>query len=158
MKATKMDSRLPTPAEGSRHPFLRLAFISIGTAVATLLAIIAFAVLTGDYAAVSVRLPIETYHEALVAYQRDRERSREPVPNEIALTDLVRSGYLPPEVEDGFAPAKIFFVNDEKRLPQNILVRAVLPNGEQIWLLEDGSVQQLSADRIATLLRKPGIQ
>lgn len=67
-----------------------------------------------------------------------------PVPATVSLQDLVDRGLLAEADVAGFAglDLNVSLAVDETR-PQEVLIRARLPDGQEVVALADGSVQQL---------------
>ncbi len=81
---------------------------------------------------------------ATQAYARDLKASGATVPASVPLQELVARGFLNAEDVIGFRGLEVTvsLTADETR-PQQILIRARLPDGYELAVFADGSVQQL---------------
>lgn len=88
------------------------------------------------------------------SYARDASRQGTRLPSEVALSELVATGYLSAEDIAAFAGmegAISLHANEEQ--PQSILFWVRGRDGVTIALLGDGSIQQLPAGRFDSLRR-----
>jgi hypothetical protein len=82
--------------------------------------------------------------EALQAFSKNRMANKLPLPESIALKDLVAAGYLSNEDARPFDGVEVtFFTRARADNPQSILIRARLQDGTVFGVLGDGSIQQL---------------
>ena len=98
----------------------------------------------------STPLNFDQVSPAIAAYTRDKQND---IPQEVSLRELVDLGYLPRETIQTKEEIFVNLKNPSNHLPQDVLMRAVYPDGDQIVLLGDGSVQQWSEERAKTALR-----
>jgi len=91
---------------------------------------------------------------ALVKYVGDYRSRGKPLPLSVTIDDLVQSGYLQP------ADARIFkgvsivvFGAADETTSQNLLVAALLPDGNIVAVMADGSVQHITRARYETYLQ-----
>lgn len=82
-----------------------------------------------------VYLAARAYQQALVAQGR-------PVPRTVSLADLTREGFYSPQQAAKFEgyDVTVSLVADENH-PQDVLMRVRFPNGDELAVLCDGSVQ-----------------
>ena len=77
------------------------------------------------------------------AYAADLRAKGLPVPDEVPLTELVERQFLRPEDIRGTEGTEVrVALQPHDAPPTQVLVRATLPSGQQIVLLNDGSVQE----------------
>jgi hypothetical protein len=96
---------------------------------------------------------------ALQAFARDRTASGGELPVDVSLEDLVRGGYLTSNDVRAFAGMEVTFSTQLDAIPQSILARARMPDGQFVCLLADGSVQGFTASGLRRALdnsRQPG--
>src|SRR6267142_808689 len=80
---------------------------------------------------------------ALQAFAHDRVARNQPLPPSVSLPDLVAGGYLTTNDVRAFQGMEISFsTSADDTYPQSILAVARTPDGNEIVLLADGSVQQ----------------
>lgn len=85
---------------------------------------------------------------ALEAFLREQAASGRPAPPEVPLQDLVQRGYLTTNDVSTFEGMEVtFFTKFDATRPQTILARARTPDGQVLYLMADGSVQQFSGAR-----------
>jgi hypothetical protein len=79
------------------------------------------------------------------AYTRDLQDRKQPVPKSVTLEDLVAHHFLKPEEIAAFRgmSATIMLTSSESN-PQTVLMRVHIPDGGDIVLLGNGSVQQVA--------------
>jgi hypothetical protein len=79
------------------------------------------------------------------AYTRDLQVRKQPIPKSVTLEDLAASHFLKPEEIAAFRGlnATIMLTSTQSN-PQTVLMRVHFPDGGEILLLGDGSVQQVS--------------
>jgi hypothetical protein len=78
------------------------------------------------------------------AYRQWLEAQGQPVPPVVRLEDLVKRGYLRPEDIQAFVGLRVAIsLAADDAQPQEVLVCAQFPNGEEIVTLADGSVQRV---------------
>ncbi|MHB9008863.1 MAG: hypothetical protein ACYDC1_18285 [Limisphaerales bacterium] len=82
---------------------------------------------------------------ATQAYRQDLQQQGVTLPPTVNLQELLRRGLLQPDDVRGFdgVEVAISLTADESR-PQEVLLRARLPKGDELVVLADGSVQQLN--------------
>ena len=81
---------------------------------------------------------------ALQRYCAEKRAAGVQLPSEISVRELVAHGYLSKEDVRGFEKMEVVISLDaDETKPQQILVRARLPDGTVQTLMGDGSVQQL---------------
>ena len=82
---------------------------------------------------------------AVQAFSRDERARGEAMPTSVALSELIRKGYITRDEVRAFDGMDVTFslTADETR-PQSVLVRARLPDGSTVIVLGDGSAQQVS--------------
>jgi|KBSSwiStaDraftv2_1062776.scaffolds.fasta_scaffold119103_2 hypothetical protein len=83
--------------------------------------------------------------EAVQGFCRDQRTTGKAIPENIALRELVASGYLKAgdvRAFDGIE-VTIYTTGDETR-PQSVLIRARLPDGTEMLGLADGSTAQVT--------------
>ena len=84
---------------------------------------------------------------ALQAFGRDRAAGGQPLPLTISLSDLVAGGYLSVNDVAAFRGADVtFYTSVDVRSPHAILARARMPDGTELVVLADGSVQGLAPE------------
>ncbi|MBI2925656.1 MAG: hypothetical protein HYY24_08125 [Verrucomicrobia bacterium] len=90
------------------------------------------------------RVNAEKIIAAIQAYARDLKASGATVPASVSLQELIARGLLKADDVSGFRGLEVTvsLTADETR-PQEILLRARLPDGHEVAVLADGSVQQL---------------
>lgn len=78
------------------------------------------------------------------AYTRDLQARKQPVPKSVTLEDLAAGHFLKPEEIAVFRGmnATVTLTSTESA-PQTVLMRVHFPDGADILLLADGSVQQV---------------
>jgi hypothetical protein len=86
---------------------------------------------------------------ALVAaardYTRDLQARKQPIPKSVTLEELVALHFLQPGEIEAFRGLKATIVlTADESSPQAVLMRVRLPEGGEIVLLGDGSVQQVA--------------
>jgi hypothetical protein len=84
---------------------------------------------------------------AIVAAARDYTRglrlNKQPVPQSVTLEELVALHYLTPEQVEAFRGLKATIqLSTDDRGPKAVLMRVRMPDGEEVKLLADGSVQE----------------
>ncbi len=84
---------------------------------------------------------------AIVSAARDYTRAvqlrKEPLPKSITLEELVALHYLKPEQAEAFRGLKAtVMLSSEDRSPKAVVMRVVMPDGGEVKLLSDGSVQE----------------
>jgi len=84
---------------------------------------------------------------AIVAAARDYTRAvqlrKEPLPKSITLEELVALNYLKPEQVEAFRGLKAtIMLSSEDSSPKVVVMRVVMPDGGEVKLLSDGSVQE----------------
>jgi hypothetical protein len=78
------------------------------------------------------------------AYRQSLEAQGQPVPPMVRLEDLVRRGYLRPEDIQAFGGLRVTIsLAADDTQPQEVLVCAQFPNGDEVVTLADGSVQRV---------------
>jgi hypothetical protein len=74
-------------------------------------------------------------------YTRDVRLRKEPVPKSVTLEDLIALHYLKPEQGEAFRGLKAtIMLSSEDRGPITVVMRVVMPDGGEVKLLSDGSV------------------
>jgi len=85
---------------------------------------------------------------AVHAYVWDLQARRMPVPESVTLEQLVQAGFLRHEDAKAFDGMEVSFaLHPNPDRPQESIIRVRMPNGEQLAVLGDGSVQELSRKR-----------
>ena len=81
-------------------------------------------------------------YQAARAYKQALELKGQPVPETVSLAELTRAGFFSPSQAQAFDGYEITvsLVADESR-PQDVLMRVRFPNGDEVVVLCDGSVQ-----------------
>ena len=81
-------------------------------------------------------------YQAALAYKQALQAKAQPVPESVSLAELTRAGFFSPSQAQAFDGYEITvsLVADESR-PQDVLMRVRFPNGDEIVVLCDGSVQ-----------------
>src|SRR5580658_6779617 len=75
-------------------------------------------------------------------YTRDVRLRKEPVPKSVTLEELVALHYLKPEQGEAFRGLKAtVMLSTEERGPKAVVMRVVMPDGGEVKLLSDGSMQ-----------------
>jgi hypothetical protein len=83
---------------------------------------------------------------AVAAYKHVLEGSGTPVPDTVSLAQLLNRGLLKPEDVRAFAGWQVSIsLKADEAAPQAVLMRARRPDGDQLVLLTDGSVQQVKS-------------
>jgi hypothetical protein len=78
------------------------------------------------------------------SYTRDLQARKEPVPKSVTLEDLAAHHFLKPEEIAAFRGMNATVtLTSTKSSPQTVLMRVHLPEGGDVVLLADGSVQQV---------------
>jgi len=81
---------------------------------------------------------------ALRAFSGDHAARGHQLPSAVSLRELVAGHYLSTADVRGFDGVEVTFsLTTEESRPQQIMIRARLPDGREIAQLADGSVQQL---------------
>jgi len=81
---------------------------------------------------------------ALQAFSRDRFIHGMRLPSTVSLSELVAGGYLSTNDVHAFEGIEVTFSNvTNSQNPREIMVRARLPDGSVLTLMEDGTVQTL---------------
>jgi hypothetical protein len=76
-------------------------------------------------------------------YTRDVRLRKEPVPKSVTLEELVALHYLKPEQGEAFRGLKAtVMLSTEDRSPKAVVMRVVMPDGGELKLMSDGSVQE----------------
>jgi hypothetical protein len=82
---------------------------------------------------------------AAQSYTRDLQARKQPIPKSVSLDDLVAAHFLRPEEVAAFRGMKAtVMLTTEANNPQFVLMRVHFPDGSDIALMGDGSVQQLT--------------
>jgi hypothetical protein len=82
---------------------------------------------------------------AIHAYSLDAKEHNSNLPFSISLQELIIKGFLKHEDVSAFDGMKVtVYLNVDEATPQAVLMRAQLPDGNQIVALADGSVQQVA--------------
>lgn len=101
----------------------------------------------------AIRIP-----NALAEYVRDLHHQGKPVPPAVRLEELIQGGYLQEEEVRVFKGAKVTFYRDaDETRPQGILMTVEDASGSMHVLLADGSLQQLTPQRLKLTLRNFGL-
>ncbi|HEY3853784.1 MAG TPA: hypothetical protein VGO67_05260 [Verrucomicrobiae bacterium] len=81
---------------------------------------------------------------AAIAYTRSLVARKQPIPKIVALSELVRLGFLKPADVAAFQgmDATLSLVSDASN-PQYVLMRVQLPDGSDFELLADGTMRQM---------------
>jgi hypothetical protein len=78
------------------------------------------------------------------SYTRDLQVRKQPVPKSVTLEELVAHHFLQPEEITAFRGMNAtIMLTSTQSAPQTVLMRVHLPEGGDIVLLGDGSVQQV---------------
>ncbi len=94
---------------------------------------------------------------ALQAFSRDITNRGQPLPQNIALDELVSGGYISSNSVRAFEGMEVkIWLGVSEAQPQEVLMSARLPDGSVTATLADGSVQQFSAQAFAQHLKKTG--
>lgn len=94
---------------------------------------------------------------ALRAFSRDQSASGLQLPPEVSLQDLLGGGYLTAQDVRPFEGMDVTLCTHyDERMPQLILARARIRDGQVICLLLDGSVQGFTASIYKELLENSG--
>ena len=76
-------------------------------------------------------------------YTRDVRLRKEPVPKSITLDELIALHYLKPEQGEAFRGLKAtIMLSTDDRSPKAVVMRVVMPDGGEVKLMSDGSVQE----------------
>ncbi len=79
------------------------------------------------------------------AYTRDLQARKQPIPKTVTLEELVALHFLQPGDIEAFRGLKAtIMLTSDGSGPQSVLMRVRLPDGGEIVLLSDGSVQQVA--------------
>jgi hypothetical protein len=79
---------------------------------------------------------------ALRAYARERAARGQPLPPTVSLQDLVSGGYLAKSDVAALQGAEVtFYTSVDFTSPRAVLARAHMPDGTDLVVLADGSVQ-----------------
>ena len=82
---------------------------------------------------------------AAQTYAHDLQAHGQPVPETVALRDLIAKGLVSPADASGFAGMDVTVsLTASDRNPQDVLTRVRMQDGSQIVALADGSVQRAS--------------
>lgn len=101
----------------------------------------------------AIRIP-----NALAEYVRDLHHQGKPVPPAVRLEELIQGGYLQEEAVRVFKGAKVTFYRDaDETRPQGILMTVEDASGSMHGLMADGSLQQLTPQRLKMTLRNLGL-
>lgn len=94
---------------------------------------------------------------ATQAFTRHQNAVGKPIPGEVSLSELIKSGYVSPGDVHAFDGMEVLIsLHPSEKQPGCILVSARLPDGTVNALLADGSVQQLSARKFEQYRRQSG--
>jgi len=75
-------------------------------------------------------------------YTRDVRLRKEPVPKSVTLEELVALHYLKPEQGEVFRGLKAtVMLSSDERGPKVVVMRVIMPDGGELKLMSDGSVQ-----------------
>jgi hypothetical protein len=81
---------------------------------------------------------------ALQAFSRNHETRGQQLPSAVSLRELLVGHYLTPADVRAFDGMEVTFsLSVDESRPQQIMIRARLPDGREIEQLADGAVQQL---------------
>jgi hypothetical protein len=111
---------------------------------------------------IGIALALQSYYEhkqptfdasklipAMQAYARDRVARGQALPPAVNLSDLVAGGYLTFDDVAVFHGADVtFYPGVDLKSPQAVLLRAHMPDGTEMVMLADGSVQQVATDSV----------
>ena len=83
---------------------------------------------------------------AVQKYAQVKRAAGEALPEWISAKDLVRGGFLSEGIVDEYAPAELIFAtHSDPAQPQDVLAVAKWANGQDLCLMGDGSIQQVSS-------------
>jgi hypothetical protein len=121
-------------------PMQRMA-VAIGVAVAIMvIGGIIYLLMPGEVSSAKIDGP--KIIAAAGAYTRDLVAHKQPIPRTVSLNELLTRGYLKP----GDVAAFQGLASDTSN-PQYVLMRVRMPDGSDVLLLGDGSVQQVARMR-----------
>ena len=81
--------------------------------------------------------------EAARSYTRDAQLRKEPLPKSVTLEELVALHYLKPEQVEAFRGLKATIeLSTADRSPKAVVMRVQMPEGGELKLLSDGTVQE----------------
>jgi hypothetical protein len=82
---------------------------------------------------------------AVQAFSQDLASRRKPLPASVSLRELINGGYLATNDVHSFDGMDVTIsLSASEASPQSILIHVRMPDGSQIVLMADGSVQQLA--------------
>jgi flagellar basal body-associated protein FliL len=82
---------------------------------------------------------------AAQAYTRDLRARKQPVPSTVTLDELVTAHFLKPDEVAAFHGLNVtIMLTSDAGNPQAVIMRVHFPDGGDVVLLADGSVQQMS--------------
>ena len=116
---------------------------------------VVYAALTVIALVIGISLAVQSYYErkqptfnaaklipALQAFARDRVVQGQALPATVSLSDLVAKGYLTYDDVSVFRGADVvFYPGVDLKSPKSILARARMPDGTEVMMLADGSLQ-----------------
>jgi hypothetical protein len=85
---------------------------------------------------------------AAQAYSRELKASATPVPASVSMEQLITKGLLKREDVSGFDGVEVtVYLSRDTNAPRSVLMRAHLPDGQDVTVLTDGSVQAPAGGR-----------
>ena len=80
---------------------------------------------------------------AVRAFTQEKLKNGQPMPDTLALWELVNSGFLAAEDARAFEGMEVtFYLTADLTRPKETVIRVRLPDGSQMVMLADGTVQQ----------------
>ena len=80
---------------------------------------------------------------AVRAFTQDKLKKGQPMPDTLALRELVSGGFLAAEDARAFEGMEVtFYLSADLTRPKETVIRVRLPDGSQMVMLADGTVQQ----------------
>jgi|SRR6476620_6309137 hypothetical protein len=109
---------------------------------------------------IGITLALQSYYEhkqptfnasklipAMQAFARDRVAQGQALPATVSLSDLVAGGYFSFDDVSVFRGADVtFYLGVDLKSPKSILARARMPDGSELVMLADGSLQELARE------------
>lgn len=134
---------------------LNLKFIAVmatATAVLMITAGVFYVGIRSPHPDINDYLKVQT---AALAYRDRLTAQGAPIPEAVTLEDLTAAGMLQPDEVKGFAGMQVTVaLNVDVKMPRAIIMRVRMPDGKEMAALGDGSVQELTPERLRELLQK----
>ncbi|MDB6111670.1 MAG: hypothetical protein JWR69_3420 [Pedosphaera sp.] len=92
------------------------------------------------------RVDAEKIIAAAQAYTRELRASSTPLPPSVSMDQLITKGLLKREDVSGFDGVEVIvYLSGSTNAPRSVLMRAHLPDGQDVVVLTDGSVETTAA-------------